>query len=80
VVLIGLVSYALWGLVRALLDPLHKGKDLKGIAERVGFLFSTAAYALLVFPPMLQLPEEENKRTMAPKPSKRRNMSLSFFR
>jgi hypothetical protein len=50
VVLIGLVSYALWGLIRALLDPLHKGKDLKGIAERVGFLFSAAAYALLVFP------------------------------
>jgi hypothetical protein len=50
VVLIGLISYALWGLVRALFDPLHKGNDLKGIAERIGYLFSAAAYASLVIP------------------------------
>src|SRR4030095_14503108 len=25
IVLIGLISYALWGLIRAILDPLHKG-------------------------------------------------------
>ena len=36
-VLIGLISYALWGVVRSVLDPLHKGRDLKGLvaARRV---------------------------------------------
>jgi hypothetical protein len=48
VVLIGLVSYALWGVIRAVLDPLHKGHDLKGLITRGGFLFSAAGYALLI--------------------------------
>lgn len=50
VVLIGLVSYALWGVIRAVLDPLQKGHDAKGLATRAGFLFSAASYALLVLP------------------------------
>jgi hypothetical protein len=49
-VLIGLVCYSLWGLIRAALDPLHKGHDTKGVAERVGYLISAIAYALLVLP------------------------------
>jgi uncharacterized protein DUF1206 len=40
VVLLGLISYSLWGLVRAFLDPLHKGTDMKGLIERGGFLAS----------------------------------------
>jgi hypothetical protein len=48
VVLIGLVGYSLWGLKRAFFDALHKGKDFKGILERVGFFTSAVAYALLV--------------------------------
>src|SRR5690242_12777971 len=36
-VLAGLIGYALWGFVRAILDPLQKGTDLKGIVERIGF-------------------------------------------
>jgi hypothetical protein len=48
VVLIGLVSYALWGVIRAVLDPLHKGSDAKGLVARAGFLFSAAGYAILV--------------------------------
>lgn len=47
VVLVGLVSYSLWGLIRAVLDPLHKGHDLKGFLTRVGYLFSATGYALL---------------------------------
>jgi len=47
-VLIGLVSYSLWGVIRAVLDPLHKGHDLKGLIERGGYLFSAASYALLL--------------------------------
>jgi len=48
VVLIGLVSYALWGVIRAVFDPLHKGKDAKGLFDRAGFLFSAAGYAILI--------------------------------
>ncbi len=50
VVLVGLISYSLWGLVRAVLDPLHKGHDLKGLLARFGFLASGIGYALLVRP------------------------------
>jgi hypothetical protein len=50
VILVGLASYALWGLVRAILDPLHKGHDMKGIIERVGFMFSAVSYAILILP------------------------------
>ena len=48
VVLIGLVSYALWGVIRAVFDPLQKGHDAKGLISRAGFLFSAAGYAILV--------------------------------
>src|SRR5512147_2891062 len=33
VMLVGLVGYALWGLIRALVDPLHAGQGAKGIAQ-----------------------------------------------
>jgi Domain of Unknown Function (DUF1206) len=46
-VLVGLVGYGLWGLVRAIFDPLHKGTDPKGIAERVGYAVSGISYLLL---------------------------------
>ena len=49
-VLIGLICYSLWGLIRAVLDPFHKGHDTKGAAVRVGYLFSAIAYALLALP------------------------------
>jgi hypothetical protein len=50
IILVGLASYALWGLVRAVLDPLRKGHDMKGIAERVGFMFSAISYIILILP------------------------------
>jgi len=50
VVLIGLIGYVLWGLIRAFLDPLHKGKDFKGILERTGYFISAVAYGILIFP------------------------------
>jgi Domain of Unknown Function (DUF1206) len=49
-ILLGLVSYALWGVIRAVFDPLHKGNDLKGLVTRAVFLFSAASYAILVLP------------------------------
>jgi hypothetical protein len=50
ILLIGLISYSLWGVVRAVFDPLHKGNDLKGLLARGGFLLSAITYALLVVP------------------------------
>src|SRR5512133_1825228 len=50
VILIGLVSYSLWGVVRAVFDPLHKGNDLKGLVARGGFLLSAITYATFVLP------------------------------
>jgi hypothetical protein len=47
VILAGLVGYGLWGLIRAIVDPLHKGKDAKGIAERIGYAISGISYLLL---------------------------------
>ena len=50
VVLVGLISYALWGVVRAVMDPLHKGHDAKGLIARAGYLASAFGYAILIFP------------------------------
>lgn len=44
---IGLFGYAMWGVIRALLDPLGRGSDAKGLVERVGFFFSGISYSLL---------------------------------
>jgi hypothetical protein len=47
---VGLGGYSLWGFVRAIFDPLHRGDDPPGIAERLGFVWSGIAYAgLAVF-------------------------------
>jgi hypothetical protein len=50
IVLLGLISYSLWGIVRAVFDPLHKGNDLKGLIARGGFLVSAFGYAILILP------------------------------
>jgi hypothetical protein len=50
VVLVGLVSYSLWGVVRAVLDPFHHGTDTKGLLTRGGYLISAATYASFVLP------------------------------
>jgi hypothetical protein len=47
VVVIGLFAYSLWGFVRAIFDPLHRGRDAKGIAARVGFISSALSYAAI---------------------------------
>jgi hypothetical protein len=49
VILVGLVGYALWGFIRAALDPWHKGVDTKGIVERVGYAVSGISYGLLAY-------------------------------
>lgn len=50
IILLGLASYALWGVIRAILDPLQKGNDLKGLITRAGFLISALSYAILILP------------------------------
>lgn len=44
----GLAGYALWGMVRAVLDPLRKGHSVQGILARLGYAMSGLAYAGLL--------------------------------
>lgn len=44
---VGLVGYALWQLLRAVLDPEHQGTEAKGVVKRVGYAVSGAAYLTL---------------------------------
>ncbi len=50
VVIIGLAGYSLWGFVRALLDPMGRGTDAKGLAARAGNLISGISYGALIYP------------------------------
>jgi hypothetical protein len=50
IILVGLISYSLWGVIRAVLDPYHKGTDLHGLLERGGYLISAITYATFVYP------------------------------
>src|SRR5712692_2025373 len=46
----GLFGYSLWGLVRAVADPLERGGNWHGVISRIGFLWSAIAYGgLAVF-------------------------------
>jgi uncharacterized protein DUF1206 len=49
VAIVGLAAYSLWGFIRAIYDPLHRGRDTKGIAARIGFLTSAFSYAAIAF-------------------------------
>jgi hypothetical protein len=49
VVLIGILAYSVWGLVRAIWDPLNKGSDTKGIFTRIGYFASAVGYAFLAY-------------------------------
>ena len=45
--IVGLVAYSLWGFVRAIYDPLHRGSDATGIMARLGFVSSAVSYAAI---------------------------------
>jgi hypothetical protein len=47
-VAVGLAGYSLWGVIRVVFDPLHKGHSPRGIAQRFGFATSALAYAGLL--------------------------------
>jgi hypothetical protein len=42
---VGLAGYSVWGVIRAVVDPLHKGHSARGIAQRLGYVASALAYA-----------------------------------
>ena len=44
-VAVGLASYALWGVIRALFDPLGRGNTPHGLAQRFGYATSAITYA-----------------------------------
>ena len=48
-VAVGLGAYSLWGFVRAIYDPLHRGDDASGVAQRLGFVWSGIAYGAMAF-------------------------------
>jgi hypothetical protein len=41
----GLAGYSLWGVIRAVLDPLNRGHSPKGIGTRLGYALSALAFA-----------------------------------
>ena len=49
VILVGVLAYSVWGLVRAIWDPLDKGHGMKGLLTRIGFLASALGYAFLAY-------------------------------
>jgi hypothetical protein len=46
---VGLAAYSLWGFIRAIYDPLHRGSDASGYMARLGFVSSALSYAAIVF-------------------------------
>ncbi len=49
-VMIGLVGYSLWGLIRIFFDPLHIGSHPVGIVQRLWYFSSVASYSSLIIP------------------------------
>ncbi len=47
-VAVGLAGYSMWGLVRAVFDPLRRGHSPVGLAQRFGYAMSAIAYAGLL--------------------------------
>jgi fumarate reductase subunit D len=48
VAIVGLAAYSLWGFIRAIYDPLHRGSDASGYMARLGFVSSALSYLAIV--------------------------------
>src|SRR6202049_2273228 len=48
VVIVGLAAYSIWGFIRAIYDPLHRGSDASGYMARLGFVSSALSYLAIV--------------------------------
>ncbi|MBE9118823.1 DUF1206 domain-containing protein [Lusitaniella coriacea LEGE 07157] len=44
---IGLIGYALWRIIEAIVDPADKGTDVEGLGSRLGYVCSGVAYGAL---------------------------------
>jgi Domain of Unknown Function (DUF1206) len=75
-VAVGLVSYSLWGFIRAIFDPLHRGADFKGLIARIGFAFSGLSYGLLVIPTLQILMNQG----ASPQASNSADISVQLFK
>lgn len=47
--MVAIAAYSVWGFIRAIYDPLHRGKDPQGIVTRLGFAWSGLSYLILAF-------------------------------
>jgi Domain of Unknown Function (DUF1206) len=65
-IVVGLAGYSLWGFIRAIFDPLHRGSDSKGILARIGFAFSGLTYGILIIPPLQSLMNQGSKPASNP--------------
>ena len=45
---VGLAGYSLWGVIRAVVDPLNRGRKLGGLLRRFGYLTSATGYVGLL--------------------------------
>jgi hypothetical protein len=50
VVAVGMIGLFIWGIIRAVADPLRKGNDFKGLVSRAGYLISGLSYGALFIP------------------------------
>jgi hypothetical protein len=48
VCVVGLAGYSIWGVVRAVFDPLHRGSGPGGLVQRLGYLWSGLSYGVIV--------------------------------
>jgi fumarate reductase subunit D len=48
VMAIGLAAYSLWGFIRAIYDPMHRGSSASGYVARLGFVTSALSYGAIV--------------------------------
>jgi hypothetical protein len=79
IVLIGLVGYTLRGLILAFFDPLHKGKSIKGIFERIGFFISAVISAILILPTYYLIFGMSNAAQNGAQSIKMRNIISTIF-
>jgi hypothetical protein len=78
-ILVGLVGYSLWGFIRAILDPLHKGDDTKGLITRAGYLSSAVTYGLLAVPTWQVLYNHRNMATSGTQTSQSQQVAATLL-